>query len=1094
MSAVIPADRIIATALTGFGCLDEREFVVLGSKSGEPSFAVAIDAKSLAKRPGAPFMAFTKAWEEGAHPRYPEGTPVDPDTGEGGGRFAPKQEKAPSREAQTKAGETSSNEGDEDSLPARLRERLDQMVADGRWGSREEARAALIRHEKELGHPVTIAEEHEALIRQMVGNQGPAKFGFAPDWGLDRMLARIGEAADGGDPAYAAFLSGEMESGERQAFQLKLIERVTDTDAADGEDAARRVMEGLVSGSDKLSADYAAQGEGYAPWLAQWIAARYNDHIKFQKQMEATQAGKMPSPVVRTEGANITPDMLMGLPLMDSGKLPGKRMLKRDANAAYWEDLAAPFPGADPKRDYNTLPDAAPYWKAAVAKDIAQATGMNEAQAARIVKEWSLSGRGGVIAPALQKGASEIFGIDQAEWQKRAGVDGAVYQSYVNDLAGGDEAEAKRLTKAALKTMYDHTQAWFKRKGITHVRLFRGVVLAGMDRVVPMSDVTFDDSVLSSWSTQWSVANRFLLMDETDNEHSGVMLGAVVPVERIIGTPLTGIGCASEYEFVVLGANQPAHARVLYNERWLHPRTGPAKSFDPAAHPRHPAGTPVDPQTGAGGGRFAPREGSLAQSDEISPPYTGSDTPNIQDECDALGLPLLPEVARLTAEWRARRLPASGFLLNVNLLDGKHGQATWKLLPPSVLAEALYEASGHNFDAMTGILHRVAGIEDMHALPRAVHEQIAAAFGRVDGGILADWWGRVGGFNQIERQERSDDFDNLMPYLARVDDPQDFISRFNLYNLADREYLERLFTAMKSEMGRLYRVSPKHPERQSPLLDDDLLEASGLAPDEILPTVSPMVNRLAAMQGEIDAALDRYYNGGWSYDPSPDPAPEDLEDDEDVRREAELVSHIRLRRGHYMRPLRTVYSDVDGIICNRRGREVGKYGFTIRDNEVHIDLLAIAPETQKSGIAHDVLRGVADYAEEQGIEDITLNADITIGRYAWARYGFNYLEPAVWRREAPLRFRDWAASQGIGEPPGGWPQFETPQEVISYTIPGVTLLGKQIGNRDVRPNLRMEVGKAFMLDDAGHGDWDGIITPGRLREVLAEREKKERGG
>ena len=48
-----------------------------------------------------------KAWEEGIHPRYPEGTPVDPKTGEGGGRFAPKEEKAPdqsSREAQPEGG------------------------------------------------------------------------------------------------------------------------------------------------------------------------------------------------------------------------------------------------------------------------------------------------------------------------------------------------------------------------------------------------------------------------------------------------------------------------------------------------------------------------------------------------------------------------------------------------------------------------------------------------------------------------------------------------------------------------------------------------------------------------------------------------------------------------------------------------------------------------------------------------------------------------------------------------------------------------------------------------------------------------------
>ena len=38
----------------------------------------------------------------------------------------------------------------------------------------------------------------------------------------------------------------------------------------------------------------------------------------------------------------------------------------------------------------------------------------------------------------------------------------------------------------------------------------------------------------------------------------------------------------------------------------------PLKAWDEAAHPRHRAGTPVDPATGAGGGRFAPKESSAA--------------------------------------------------------------------------------------------------------------------------------------------------------------------------------------------------------------------------------------------------------------------------------------------------------------------------------------------------------------------------------------------------------------------------------------------------------------------------------------------------
>lgn len=43
------------------------------------------------------------------------------------------------------------------------------------------------------------------------------------------------------------------------------------------------------------------------------------------------------------------------------------------------------------------------------------------------------------------------------------------------------------------------------------------------------------------------------------------------------------------------------------------------KSFDADAHPRHPDGTPVDPDTGAGGGRFAPKGGEGSPDKDSKP-------------------------------------------------------------------------------------------------------------------------------------------------------------------------------------------------------------------------------------------------------------------------------------------------------------------------------------------------------------------------------------------------------------------------------------------------------------------------------------------
>jgi len=114
--------------------------------------------------------------------------------------------------------------------------------------------------------------------------------------------------------------------------------------------------------------------------------------------------------------------------------------------------------------------------------------------------------------------------------------------------------------------MYNETQEWLKQWGVTHIPLYRGVSLPKdeFDAIAEWGGtIAFDDNALSSWSLSSSVAQDFAdTYASREERKTGVVLSALVPIERILSTPFTGLGCLEEREFVVIGSNEPAYARV----------------------------------------------------------------------------------------------------------------------------------------------------------------------------------------------------------------------------------------------------------------------------------------------------------------------------------------------------------------------------------------------------------------------------------------------------------------------------------------------------------------------------------------------------
>lgn len=109
-----------------------------------------------------------------------------------------------------------------------------------------------------------------------------------------------------------------------------------------------------------------------------------------------------------------------------------------------------------------------------------------------------------------------------------------------------------------------------------------------------------------------------------------------------------------------------------------------------------------------------------------------------------------------------------------------------------------------------------------------------------------------------------------------------------------------------------------------------------------------------------------------------------------------------------------------------------------------------------------------------GYPEVRLNADISVGRYAWARKGFDYEYPEYSVSRKSWLMWSWAQNLGIALPGDGMPRFHSAKDIADYD-PGITLYGKDIINEDVPSDMPLHVGKAFMLDMNGHGSWKGVL-------------------
>lgn len=166
-------------------------------------------------------------------------------------------------------------------------------------------------------------------------------------------------------------------------------------------------------------------------------------------------------------------------------------------------------------------------------------------------------------ALALQQAAAAEFGLGRTEEWK---MSDSLKQEVADEYAANEA-----FYRAFLRAQYDITQEDLRARGLTHVRLFRGMRFSSAQEKPDWAKTMFNglsytqERVLdpspspqlrpmSSFSSAKSTANDFM-----KNYGSGgdkMLIEAMVPIEHILSTPQSGFGCLDESEFVVLAPEQ----------------------------------------------------------------------------------------------------------------------------------------------------------------------------------------------------------------------------------------------------------------------------------------------------------------------------------------------------------------------------------------------------------------------------------------------------------------------------------------------------------------------------------------------------------
>lgn len=206
-------------------------------------------------------------------------------------------------------------------------------------------------------------------------------------------------------------------------------------------------------------------------------------------------------------------------------------------------------------------------WKDQVCRDLAQETGLQYEKINNFIHQWAITSNDtDMRSLQIQQMATKIFGGELSPFQierisialAREGADSVPLSFYSQT---GMAVNSDDAVQTLLQTMYKNTQKELDKLGVDELLLFRGteVPRAMFPNIAAGDIIELSDNALASWSSRLNTAKMF---GDYDEQHTKVILKAVIPKGGIVGTPHTGFGCLDEFEYVIMG-NRPMIVEVL---------------------------------------------------------------------------------------------------------------------------------------------------------------------------------------------------------------------------------------------------------------------------------------------------------------------------------------------------------------------------------------------------------------------------------------------------------------------------------------------------------------------------------------------------
>lgn len=194
--------------------------------------------------------------------------------------------------------------------------------------------------------------------------------------------------------------------------------------------------------------------------------------------------------------------------------------------------------------------------KRQVVYNLSQATGLPSKQVNEMVHQWAATSNDfSLDSLEMQQEAAKLFDVPASSFSinKLRDLKEGVVEAVLAEQRGST-AEEKQVF---LKTMYEDTQKWLRGAGYKsgdRIRLYRGASRTGWEGLRDKQWVELRGNALESWSLEDSTAMSFA--HPKQGAPTGAVFSMDVPIELIVSTPRTGIGCMNETEFVILGSQK----------------------------------------------------------------------------------------------------------------------------------------------------------------------------------------------------------------------------------------------------------------------------------------------------------------------------------------------------------------------------------------------------------------------------------------------------------------------------------------------------------------------------------------------------------